>query len=776
MLNSEIRRILNEELLKEAASLNKILHALTKNDQEKADEAEIGQLIMADPTSVSNDRGEFVGKYWKWIYNQYKQGNIHEGDIPELRAALNTYNINKSQINKPIDSYNTLDELVREISQYDDNFKACRTISKGEQELEKVYEDQYVVVYIPHTWRSARKIGGDTQWCTASSNDHYFNYYLNQYGGEYYDIIRKSDGAKFQLHVESNQFMDREDHNANFACVFTTSEEAEGLIRFLESRGKDIERWNPKTWFDEVEEKLANGVRPEDVFDNVYEFQDGFARVILNSKWNFIGKKCNLLSQNLWFDKANNFDNGVAVVVLDEKFNLINPNGKLVSPNQWFDFVELDANGLANVELDGKWNWLKTNGELLSPDLWFDSIRYQENDFYIVKSDGKWNWLKTNGELLSPEQWFDWGSDFSEGVAGIEINGKCNWIDEEGKLLFPDKWFDSVGNFYGGFCAVEQNKKRNLIDKKGRLLSPEIWFDFIGNFCNGFSRVTVDEKCNWIDKSGEFLFPELWFDYCGNFSNGVARADYGGDKYLVKKDGRIFNIDTNKEIDPNTLKESKHRTIVITENMLRQLKSNKKQVFNKRVFMRISLTESDIRNVVKSVLEEELACMGSDYAKVRDLAKNIKYGNIEAIETAAISMSKKIPRGSILIPVPQHSGNAEYTLRLSNKIAELSGCKVMDILKAAPREYTLFSRKKMNGGVVKEYSLGFYVVGDDSTESTLKSATNVILIDNVVDSGMTYAQAAMAIEKAYAISPWMFSVGVVINPKDPTRNIVRSVF
>lgn len=192
--------------------------------------------------------------------------------------------------------------------------------------------------------------------------------------------------------------------------------------------------------------------------------------------------------------------------------------------------------------------------------------------------------------------------------------------------------------------------------------------------------------------------------------------------------------------------------------------------------MKISLTESDIRKIVKTVLEEELACMGTNYVKVRELAHNIKLGNSDAIETAAISMSRKIPRGSILIPVPQHTGNAEYTLKLSKRIAELSGCKVMDILKAAPREDTLFSRKKMNGGVVKEYSLGFYVVGDDNTGEKLKSARDIILIDNVVDSGMTYAQAAMTIEKAYGISPWMFSVGVVVNPKDPTRNIVRSVF
>jgi len=192
--------------------------------------------------------------------------------------------------------------------------------------------------------------------------------------------------------------------------------------------------------------------------------------------------------------------------------------------------------------------------------------------------------------------------------------------------------------------------------------------------------------------------------------------------------------------------------------------------------MRIVLTESNLRQIIKDILKEELACMGSNYIKVQDLTKEIKYGDDEAIEKAAISMSKRIPKGSILIPVPQHSGRAEYTLKLSNRIANLSGCEVLDILKSDPREETLFSKKKKNGGVVKDYSLGFYVADNEEIGNKLKSARNVILIDNVVDSGMTYEQAAKAIENAYGISPWMFSVGVVTNPKDPTRNIIRSVF
>ena len=436
MFNHKIRHIVTEELLREAASLEKIVNAITKNNPDDYGASEIGQLIMADPTSVSNDRGEFVGKYWKWIYNQYKKGNIKWGDMPELEAALNTYNINKSQINKSIDNYRSLDELVREISQYNDSFKAKRTLSKGEQELEKVYEDQYVTVYIPHTWKAARKIGGDTHWCTASSDDKNFNYYLNTYGGEYYVIIRKSDGAKFQLHPESGQFMNANDSPVNFAVVFKTRKEADGFIRFLKLYDKEIRRWEPKTWFDEVEEKLVEGVNPYEIFDAVYEISESDCSVVnLNKKFNYITTKNKLISPSLWFDFASFFHEGFGAVQFNGKYNYIKEDGEILSPDLWFDSVDVFSGGVARVEIGGEKNFIKVDGSLLSPDMWFDVVGDFNDGIAKVRIGEKYNFIKTNGELLSPDKWFDWSSNFSEGVARVKIGGKWAFIDTDGSLF-----------------------------------------------------------------------------------------------------------------------------------------------------------------------------------------------------------------------------------------------------------------------------------------------------------------------------------------------------
>lgn len=192
--------------------------------------------------------------------------------------------------------------------------------------------------------------------------------------------------------------------------------------------------------------------------------------------------------------------------------------------------------------------------------------------------------------------------------------------------------------------------------------------------------------------------------------------------------------------------------------------------------MRITLTESQLFGMIKDIIMESLACMGANYYNVRKLAHDVKNGDSDAIEQAAIMMAKKVPAKSVLIPVPNHSGKAEYTLKLAQRIAQLSNSTAIDILSAKPRSGHLYTVKMKNKGIAPEYDLGFTTSKDENTENILKSARNIILIDNVVDSGMTYQQAENAIRKTYGVNPWMLSLGVVSNPKDTSRNIVRSTY
>ena len=134
------------------------------------------------------------------------------------------------------------------------------------------------------------------------------------------------------------------------------------------------------------------------VFDEIWEFSEGFAKVELNGEWNYIKTDGKLLSEQ-WFDDAWSFSEGFAKVGLDGKYNFINTEGGLLS-EQWFDYAWNFSEGFAKVELNGEWNYIKTDGKLLS-EQWFDGTWCFLGGFADVKIDGKWKKINTKGKIVS---------------------------------------------------------------------------------------------------------------------------------------------------------------------------------------------------------------------------------------------------------------------------------------------------------------------------------------------------------------------------------------
>jgi len=94
----------------------------------------------------------------------------------------------------------------------------------------------------------------------------------------------------------------------------------------------------------------------------VSDFRDGFARVELNGKENFIDKKGKLLSKQ-WFDKCEYFYDGFASVRLNGKENYIDKKGNLLS-KKWFDEAYNFSYGLGIVNLNGEYNWIDKKGRI----------------------------------------------------------------------------------------------------------------------------------------------------------------------------------------------------------------------------------------------------------------------------------------------------------------------------------------------------------------------------------------------------------------------------
>ena len=286
--------------------------------------------------------------------------------------------------------------------------------------------------------------------------------------------------------------------------------------------------------FDEVQPMLDKGVPPADIFKEIGDFNDGYAKVTLNNKWNFINRNNKLLSDT-WYDTVYDFSNGYAIVLLRHKYNFIDKNGKLIS-NMWFDDMDIFYYGCAKVRLNNKWNFVDTNGKLLS-DTWFKYVAHFDKGYARVQLDNKWNLIDTHGKLIS-DMWFDGVGYFYEGYVRVLLNKKLNFIDKNGKLI-SDTWFDDVDNFSDGYAKVQLNNKLNFVDTNGKLIS-DTWFDRVDKFYHGYARVKLNRKCNLIDKNGNFI-SDTWYDYVDDFYGGYARVRLYDKWNLLQTNGKLLS-------------------------------------------------------------------------------------------------------------------------------------------------------------------------------------------------------------------------------------------
>lgn len=190
------------------------------------------RLVAYDPTFDRNR--DKLGTYGKWILDKYRAGTLTEVDFGHIEDCLKRFDDNKNHlVEKDIYKFKTLDEVDKYLND-EDSYKdlthrqEVRQRQKARHDVDLSEESEYVGdfdgfdVYIPLSYAASCKLGEGARWCTASTEtDAYYNDYLEDYGGNYYIFINKHNPKeKYQLHVESGQFMDVNDAPASFAEVF----------------------------------------------------------------------------------------------------------------------------------------------------------------------------------------------------------------------------------------------------------------------------------------------------------------------------------------------------------------------------------------------------------------------------------------------------------------------------------------------------------------------------------------------------------------------------
>lgn len=143
------------------------------------------------------------------------------------------------------------------------------------------------------------------------------------------------------------------------------------------------------------------------------------------------------------------------------------------------------------------------------------------------------------------------------------------------------------------------------------------------------------------------------------------------------------------------------------------------------------------------------------------ICHGVKDGDENCKNEMADFLSKQIAWDCVLIPVPQHTGKAEYTLDIANKIKERIGniynIQISDILESDERP-TLYEQKQK---IIEKTSSSFTEeeISNLNTGNIRikqgceipKQNQNVYILDNVISTGKTYEEIKKLIPGSYPL-------------------------
>lgn len=186
----------------------------------KHSDAELGRqrllrLIAYDPTPNK--------KYLQWIIRQLLDGRIIGEDLYKAHDALAVFDrakgrMEKRDINQYAD-YRELEDAVEpfalgevEVSSGAEKDAYARKMQK---ESRTVYDSPTIKITVPLTKEASCYFGRNTKWCTAARDDAFNEFVSYNARGPLYIVLDKKSNTRWQMHFDSNQFMNERDRSVS---------------------------------------------------------------------------------------------------------------------------------------------------------------------------------------------------------------------------------------------------------------------------------------------------------------------------------------------------------------------------------------------------------------------------------------------------------------------------------------------------------------------------------------------------------------------------------
>lgn len=181
----------------------------------KADSSYKGESTPLDVVKTLAKIDPARGKHLQFIVKMYLLKQFKIEDTDKIKAELEKFDKFKSKItNKDLNSYKNLDALydvTEKFSEEDEPVSGKAAAREMKSGVKKIIDTPNFKVLVPTTEEAAKFYGKNTKWCTAADNNCQYENYASK--GDLYIVIAKMGGdeRKFQLHYETDSFMNERD-------------------------------------------------------------------------------------------------------------------------------------------------------------------------------------------------------------------------------------------------------------------------------------------------------------------------------------------------------------------------------------------------------------------------------------------------------------------------------------------------------------------------------------------------------------------------------------
>lgn len=199
------------------------VHNTTYQDQNG--NPNVDRILNDVLTSLENSDPTPNKVYMPWIAREYAKGNIKR--IEDAIVWLPTYLARYDKAKRRQDFRQDAKDIMRlnytQFSNIMSNYEVPPDPIKDKGKAQQIFKDGNVRVILPMDEQAACYYGQGTRWCTAATQGrNYYEQYARQ--GKLYILLPQKpryDSEKYQLHFQSNQYMDEEDEPVDIVDIFT---------------------------------------------------------------------------------------------------------------------------------------------------------------------------------------------------------------------------------------------------------------------------------------------------------------------------------------------------------------------------------------------------------------------------------------------------------------------------------------------------------------------------------------------------------------------------